>query len=39
MVEGRLLFVACTMRDERIRIISARGSEPYEERRYREENG
>ena len=39
MVEGRLLFVADTMRDERIRIISARGAEPYEQRRYRGENG
>ena len=38
MVEGRLLFVAYTMRDERIRIISARGAEPYEQRRYTEEN-
>lgn len=39
MAEGRLIFVAYTMRDERIRIISARGAEPYEQRRYTEENG
>jgi uncharacterized protein len=38
MVEGRLLFVAYTMRDERIRIISARKAEPYERRRYHDEN-
>jgi uncharacterized protein len=38
MVEGRLLFVAYTMRGERIRIISARGAEPHEQRRYHEEN-
>ena len=38
MVENRLLYVAYTMRGERIRIISARGAEPYEKRRYHEEN-
>ena len=38
MVEGRLLFVAYTMRGERIRIISARGAELHEQRRYHEEN-
>jgi uncharacterized DUF497 family protein len=38
MVEGRLLYVAYTMRGEVIRIISARGAEPYERRRYHEEN-
>ena len=38
MVEGRLLFVAYTMRSDRIRIISARGAEPHEQRRYHEEN-
>lgn len=38
MVEGRLLFVAYTMRGERIRVISARGAEPHEQRRYSEEN-
>lgn len=38
MVEGRLLFVAYTLRDERIRIISAREAEPRERRRYHNEN-
>jgi hypothetical protein len=38
VVEGRLLFVAYTMRGERVRIISARGAEPLERRRYHEEN-
>lgn len=37
MVYGRLLFVAYTMRGDRIRIISARGAEPYEHRIYHEE--
>lgn len=39
MVEGRLLFVAYTMRGERIRINSAQGAESYEQRRYTQENG
>ena len=38
MAEGRLLFVAYTMRDDAIRIISARGAEPHERRRYHEHN-
>ena len=38
MVENRLLFVSYTLRDERIRIISARLAEPYERRRYHNEN-
>jgi hypothetical protein len=38
MVEGRLLFVAYTLRAERIRIISARKPEPWERRRYHDEN-
>ncbi|MHB8066807.1 MAG: BrnT family toxin [Desulfobaccales bacterium] len=38
MVEGRLLYVVYTMRGEVIRIISARGAESYEKRRYHEEN-
>jgi uncharacterized protein len=38
MVGGRLLFVAYTMRDDRIRIVSAREAEPYERRLYHEEN-
>lgn len=39
MSEGRLLYVAYTMRGETIRIISARGAAPHEQRRYHEENG
>jgi uncharacterized DUF497 family protein len=39
MVEGRLLYVAYTMRDDRIRIISARGAEPHERRQYHEDDG
>jgi uncharacterized protein len=38
MVEDRLLFVSYTMRGPRIRIISARIAEPYERRRYHNEN-
>lgn len=38
MVEGRLLFVAYTLRGERIRIISVREAEPRERRRYHNEN-
>jgi uncharacterized protein len=38
MVENRLLFVAYTLREPRIRIISARLAEPYERRRYHNEN-
>jgi len=38
MVETRLLFVAYTMRGEVIRIISARKAEPYERRKYHDEN-
>jgi uncharacterized DUF497 family protein len=37
-VENRLLFVAYAMRGERIRIISARKAEPYERRKYHDEN-
>jgi uncharacterized DUF497 family protein len=36
MVEGRMLFVTYTIRDEVIRIISARGAQPHEKRRYHE---
>jgi uncharacterized protein len=36
MSEGNLLFVAFAIRGEVIRIISARGAEPYERRRYHE---
>ena len=38
MAEGRLLFVAYTLRAERVRIISARAAEPWERRRYHNEN-
>jgi uncharacterized DUF497 family protein len=38
MVDGRVLYVAYTMRGDAIRIISARGAEPNERRRYHEEN-
>jgi uncharacterized protein len=38
MVEHRLLFVAYTTRENRIRIISARRAEPHERRRYHDEN-
>ena len=38
MAEGRLLFVAYTMRGDSIRMISARLAEPFERRRYHEEN-
>jgi uncharacterized protein len=37
-VEGRLLHVAYTMRGDRTRIISARGAEPFERRRYHEDD-
>jgi uncharacterized DUF497 family protein len=39
MVDGRLLYVAYTIRGGTIRIISARGAEPHERRKYHEENG
>ena len=38
VVEGHVLFVSYTMRDGRIRIISARLAEPLERRRYHNEN-
>lgn len=38
MSEKQLLYVAYTMRGDSIRIISARGAEPYERRQYHEEN-
>jgi uncharacterized DUF497 family protein len=34
MVDRRLLFVTYTERGDRYRIISARGAEPHEKRRY-----
>ena len=38
MVENHVLFVAYTMRKDTFRIISARRAEPFERRRYHEEN-
>jgi uncharacterized DUF497 family protein len=38
MAASRLLYVAFTMRGLRIRIISARGAEPYEQRQYHEDH-
>jgi uncharacterized DUF497 family protein len=38
MVEHRLLFVVYTIREDSMRIISARAAEPHERRRYHEEN-
>jgi len=38
MVDGRLLYVAFTLRGDTIRIISARGAEPHEKRTYHEDN-
>ena len=38
MAENRLLLVSYTLRGDRIRIISARLAEPYERRRYHNEN-
>lgn len=34
VVDGRILFVTYTERNGRIRMISARGAEPHERRRY-----
>jgi uncharacterized DUF497 family protein len=36
MVEDRMLFVAYTTRGDVVRIISARGAEPNEKRKYHE---
>jgi uncharacterized DUF497 family protein len=36
VVSDKLYYVAYTLREPRIRIISARGAEPYERRLYRE---
>jgi uncharacterized protein len=38
MAGDRLLLIAYTIRDDRIRIISARAAEPYERREYHEQN-
>jgi uncharacterized DUF497 family protein len=36
VVDGRMLFVSYAMRGAVVRIISARGAEPHEKRRYHE---
>jgi uncharacterized DUF497 family protein len=36
LVDSRMLFVTYTMRGDVIRIISARGAEPHEKRKYHE---
>lgn len=38
MARDRLLFVAYTMKDEAIRMISARAAEPFEHREYHEQD-
>ena len=38
MADRRLLFVAYTLRNGIVRIISARAAEPHERRRYHEDN-
>ena len=38
MVENRMLFMGYTIRNGKIRIVTARKAEPYERRRYHEEN-
>lgn len=38
MAHSRLLVVVYTMREPRIRIISARAAEPFEQREYHEQN-
>jgi uncharacterized protein len=38
MVDDRVLCVTYTLRNDAIRIISARGAEPHERRRYHEDN-
>jgi uncharacterized DUF497 family protein len=35
-VDGRMLFITYTMRGRVVRIISARGAEPHEKRKYHE---
>jgi uncharacterized protein len=38
IVDGRIINVAYTLRNGNTRIISARGAEPHERRRYHEDN-
>lgn len=36
LVDGRMLFVTYTVRDDVVRIISARGAEQHEKKKYHE---
>jgi uncharacterized DUF497 family protein len=36
VVDGHMLFVTYTLRGDIVRIISARGAEPHEKRKYHE---
>jgi uncharacterized DUF497 family protein len=36
LVDGRMLFVTYTIRGDIVRVISARGAEPHEKRKYHE---
>jgi len=36
LVDGRMLFVTYTLRGDFVRIMSARGAEPHEKRKYHE---
>jgi uncharacterized DUF497 family protein len=36
LVDGRMLFVSYAMKGDIVRIISARGAEPHEKRKYHE---
>lgn len=36
LVDGRMLFIIYAMRGDVVRIISARGAEPHEKRKYHE---
>ncbi len=36
MVDGRMIFVVYAVRESVVRIISARGAEPHEKRKYHE---
>jgi uncharacterized DUF497 family protein len=38
MAQGRILLVAYTMRQDRVRLISVRAAEPFERREYHEQN-
>jgi uncharacterized DUF497 family protein len=36
LVDGRMLFVTYAMKGEVVRVVSARGAEPHEKRKYHE---